>query len=69
MKVEDAATGNTGVWISFVAVVALYLGLGVTTILVMRGMSRRSRGTTVLDESGVPYGPSEPVEEPKVPVG
>ena len=28
MKVEDAATGNTGVWITFLAVVALYLGLG-----------------------------------------
>ena len=28
MKVEDAATGNTGVWISFVAVVVLYLAAG-----------------------------------------
>jgi cytochrome d ubiquinol oxidase subunit I len=59
MKVEDAATGNTGVWITFVAVVALYIGVGVTTILVMRGMSRRFRGETSFDESDVPYGPSE----------
>ena len=29
MKVEDAATGNTGVWITFVAVVVLYAALGV----------------------------------------
>ena len=26
MKVEDAATGNTGVWITFVAVALLYAG-------------------------------------------
>ena len=43
MKVEDAATGNTGVWITFVAVVVLYVAVGVTTILVLRGMSRRWR--------------------------
>jgi cytochrome bd ubiquinol oxidase subunit I len=66
MKVEDAATGNTGVWITFFAVVALYVGVGVTTILVMRGMSRRFRRDADVDvdgkgfdESDVPYGPSE----------
>ena len=36
MKVADAATANTGVWITFVAVLVLYAGLGVTTILVLR---------------------------------
>ena len=40
MKVEDAATGNTGVWITFVLVAALYLGLGVTTVLILRKMSQ-----------------------------
>ena len=43
MKVEDAATANTGVWITFIAVVLLYVALGVTTILVLRAMSRRFR--------------------------
>src|SRR3954454_12533984 len=43
MKVEDAATANTGVWITFVAVLLVYLGLGVTLILVLRQMSRRWR--------------------------
>ena len=43
MKVEDAATGNTGVWITFVGVVCLYVALAVTTVLVLRGMSRRYR--------------------------
>ena len=61
MKVEDAATANTGVWVTFIAVVLLYLGLGVTTILVMRGMSRRFRNQTELDDTDAPYGPSAPL--------
>jgi cytochrome d ubiquinol oxidase subunit I len=65
MKVEDAATGNTGVWITFLAVVALYLGLGVTTILILRGMSRRFRGDDGFNEADVPYGPSAPIDEPE----
>ena len=69
MKVEDAATGNTGVWITFFAVLALYVGLGITTILVLRGMSRRFRLQAGFDESDVPYGPNqEPsVDEVRVP--
>jgi cytochrome d ubiquinol oxidase subunit I len=65
MKVEDAATGNTGVWITFLAVVALYVGVGVTTILILRGMSRRFRGDRGFEESDVPYGPAETVGEPE----
>jgi cytochrome d ubiquinol oxidase subunit I len=60
MKVEDAATGNTGVCITFVLVTVLYLGLGVTTVLILRSMSRRFRGRGVA-EHDVPYGPSGPV--------
>ena len=60
MKVEDAATANTGVWITFLAVFAIYAVLGVTTILVLRGMSRRWREAGDADESDVPYGPSDP---------
>jgi cytochrome d ubiquinol oxidase subunit I len=62
MKVEDAATGNTGVWITFVVVVALYVGLGVTTVLILRNMSRRFRNHTVADYD-VPYGPSRPAPD------
>ena len=43
MKVEAAATANTGVWVTFIGVVVLYAGLGVTTILILRAMSRRFR--------------------------
>ena len=58
MKVEDAATANTGIWITFIGVVCLYVGLGVTTILVLRGMARRFRGSDRFEEADVPYGPS-----------
>ena len=72
MKVEDAATGNTGVWITFVAVVILYAALGVTTIVVLRRMSRRFRAQHAeqgFDETDVPYGSSKPSEdEHEVPV-
>ncbi len=64
MKVEDAATGNTGVWISFSAVVVLYLALGVTTILVLRGMSRRFRRAGGFTDHDAPLRPpSAPPEE------
>src|SRR6478736_6499498 len=43
MKVEQAATANTGVWITFIAVLLVYLGLGITAILVLRGMAKRFR--------------------------
>jgi cytochrome d ubiquinol oxidase subunit I len=63
MKVEDAATANTGIWIMTVAVVVLYLVLGVTTILVLRGMSRRFRRTGGFTDLDTPYGPSAPPED------
>jgi cytochrome d ubiquinol oxidase subunit I len=66
MKVEQAATANTGVWITFFAVLGIYVGLGVTAILVLRIMSRRWReGEAEVDEGG-PYAPRpapERVEE------
>ena len=59
MKVEDAATANTGIWITFVLVVLLYAALGSTAIIVLRRMSRRFRreATPDDDERDVPYGP------------
>ena len=73
MKVDDAATANTGVWVTFIFVVLLYVGLGVTTILVLRGMSRRYRrldddGHAGFDDADSPYGPSEPAGHDEVPV-
>jgi len=57
--VEDAATANTGVWVTFILVIALYLGLAVTTVLILRKMSKRFRSGDGSDDD-VPYGPSGP---------
>ncbi len=59
MKVEDAATGNEGVWVTFVAVAILYIALATTVVLVLRSMSRRFREQDRLVEGDVPYGPRE----------
>jgi cytochrome d ubiquinol oxidase subunit I len=64
MRVEDAATANTGVWVTFIAVVVLYLTLGVTTILVLRTMSRRFRRAGGFVDHDTPYGPSQSAEAP-----
>jgi cytochrome d ubiquinol oxidase subunit I len=61
MKVTQAATGNEGVWVMFVAIIALYIGVGVTLVLILRAMGRRWRGAPELAEHEVPYGPREPV--------
>jgi cytochrome d ubiquinol oxidase subunit I len=58
-RVEDAATANTGVWITFVVVALLYPALAVTTILILRNMARRFRQRGGSDDA-VPYGPSGP---------
>ena len=58
MKVEDAVTANTGVWITFFAVVILYALVGTTTILVLRGMSKRFRKPAGFTDHDTPYGPS-----------
>jgi cytochrome d ubiquinol oxidase subunit I len=68
MRVEDAATGNTGVWITTIIVAALYLGLAVTTVLILRAMSRRYRDRDLSDDDDdVPYGPSGPVPASREP--
>jgi cytochrome d ubiquinol oxidase subunit I len=69
MKVDDAATANTGVWVTTIVVALLYAGLGVTTILVLRGMSRRGRDEDEVADAEVPYGPDIEVPGPEVPVG
>jgi cytochrome d ubiquinol oxidase subunit I len=70
MTVEEAATTNEAVWITFVGVVILYIAVGITTVLVLRGMSRRFRAQDAQeedDEGDVPYGPrSDPPRSPDV---
>jgi cytochrome d ubiquinol oxidase subunit I len=62
MRVEDAATANSAVWVTFILVTVLYLGLAVTTVMILRTMSRRFRRRGV-SEADVPYGPSQPTVE------
>jgi cytochrome d ubiquinol oxidase subunit I len=70
MKVTQGATGNEGVWVTFIVVVLLYLGLATTTILVLRNLSRRFRRQDTLQDRDVPYGPRElPEEREPEPVG
>src|SRR3954449_573804 len=66
MKVSDAATTNSGVWVTFVVVALLYAGLGAALILVLHGMSRRARARDGLEEADVPYGPAEEADEREV---
>jgi cytochrome d ubiquinol oxidase subunit I len=62
LKVEQGATSNTGVWVTFLVIVGIYAVVGVTTILVLRGMSRRWRAQGAAPETDVPYGPNAPAE-------
>jgi cytochrome d ubiquinol oxidase subunit I len=59
MKVEDAATTNSGVWLTFIVIVLLYLAVAITTITVLRRMSRRFRETSEADQVPAPYGPRD----------
>ena len=60
MKVEEAATSNEGVWVTFVVIFVLYVGVAVSLTLILRGMSRRFREAGTALEPGGPYAPSEP---------
>jgi cytochrome d ubiquinol oxidase subunit I len=56
MTVEDGATANTGVWITFILAVVIYAALAAATVYVLRRMSRRFREGAELI---VPYGPTD----------
>jgi cytochrome d ubiquinol oxidase subunit I len=62
-KVKQAATGNEGVWLTFLVIAGLYIGVAVTLVLILRAMARRARESGGGDEErGSPYGP-RPVPE------
>ena len=72
-EVEDAATGNTGVWITFVASSCSSTSPWPSRpIYVLRGMSRRFRDRPRATDVDVPYGPTDDAapsdDEPAVPV-
>jgi cytochrome d ubiquinol oxidase subunit I len=63
MRTEDAVTDASGVWVSLGVVLVLYTALGITTVLVLRAMTRRWRAAET-DEVDVPYGPRPAAHEP-----
>jgi cytochrome bd ubiquinol oxidase subunit I len=56
MRTSDAVTQASGVKVTFGLIVALYVALGVTLVIVLQTMSRRWRSEDGRDESG-PYSP------------
>jgi cytochrome d ubiquinol oxidase subunit I len=57
LRVEDAVTSSSGVWISLAGVVVVYTVMGVVTARVLRSMARRWRDGQD-DDLPSPYGPS-----------
>lgn len=61
MKVAEAATGNSGVWATFLVIVALYSGVAVTLVMILRAMSSRFRAGDEGADQDAPYGPRTPL--------
>lgn len=58
MRVDEAVTANSGIWISLVVVIAVYASMAYMASRVIRGMARRWRESDDV-EITTPYGPSE----------
>ncbi|NNE10844.1 MAG: cytochrome ubiquinol oxidase subunit I [Ilumatobacter sp.] len=56
MRVDEAVTSNSGVWISLAVMVVVYAGMAALATKVLRGMARRWRTDGSLDLP-TPYGP------------
>jgi cytochrome d ubiquinol oxidase subunit I len=61
MRVEQAATDNEGVWVTFVVIAVIYAVVAVSLILILRLMSRRFRAGESDVDHDVPYGPRSPL--------
>ena len=56
MRTSDAVTQADGIWVTFIAVLALYIALGAVLVITLRAMSQRWRNADELDVP-VPYDP------------
>jgi cytochrome bd ubiquinol oxidase subunit I len=63
MRVEDAVTSNSGIWVSLAAMVLIYVSMGVTACKVLLGMARRWRDDPDSDLP-TPYGPGGELVSP-----
>ena len=66
MKVEEAATENDGVWLTFLVICAVYAVVAVSLVLVLRLMARRFAAADEHPDDGGPYAPRTP---PRVDAG
>jgi cytochrome d ubiquinol oxidase subunit I len=66
MKVEEAATGNDGVWLTFLVICGVYAVVAVSLVLVLRLMARRFAAADEHPDEGGPYAPRTP---PRVEAG
>jgi cytochrome bd ubiquinol oxidase subunit I len=62
LTTTNAATTNGGVVVTLSIIVVLYALLGVTTVLIVRTLTRRWRDND-LEEAEVPYGPTSPFSD------
>ena len=58
LRTEDAVTKADGVWVTFIAVLLLYVALGAALVIVLRAMARRWRAFGD-EDSDAPYAPSD----------
>ena len=56
MRTTDAVTQASGIWVTFAAVLLLYIVLGAALIITLRAMAQRWRAADE-QETDVPYGP------------
>ncbi|HEY7267147.1 MAG TPA: cytochrome ubiquinol oxidase subunit I [Solirubrobacterales bacterium] len=57
MRTSDAVTPAQGIWWVYGVTMALYIGLGVTAVTVLRALSRRWREGVPEEAGEIPYGP------------
>jgi cytochrome d ubiquinol oxidase subunit I len=57
MRVDEAVTSNSGIWISLAAMIIVYTGMTVMATKVLRGMARRWRDIGSGADLPTPYGP------------
>jgi cytochrome d ubiquinol oxidase subunit I len=60
MKVEQAATENDGVWLTFLVICGVYAVVAVSLVLVLRLMARRFAAADEHPDDGGPYAPRTP---------
>lgn len=63
LRTRDAASANSGLWLTFAVIVVVYLGLTIAAVAVLRSMAARWREGEAIDLP-TPYGPgSSPAVE------